>query len=164
MDTGDRIDFHTTRRSTVEDLIDAIRDRTLVVHPKYTVGFNWTIYQESYFIESILMGIPPPQLFVSENKLGVHVLVGGREHVLAAYRFVTGALVAEISRRSLDPSAGLVFRDDDNPLHGKLFDDLDRPIQNRILNCTFTMHIFANWKEGDEHYELIRSVLDRTSM
>lgn len=49
----------------------------IVIDPDFQRLFRWDIYQRTRFIESILIGIPIPPIFVAEDENGRWELVDG---------------------------------------------------------------------------------------
>lgn len=52
---------------SVSELIAMYRDNELHLHPEFQRFFRWSIEQKSRLIESLLLGIPVPPIFVSER-------------------------------------------------------------------------------------------------
>ncbi|MBE9110609.1 DUF262 domain-containing protein [Nodosilinea sp. LEGE 07298] len=52
---------------SVGELLSMYRDDELDLHPEFQRFFRWNIEQKSKFIESLLLGIPVPPIFVSEQ-------------------------------------------------------------------------------------------------
>ena len=50
---------------SIGEVINLYRDGELVIRPAFQRLFRWTTYQKSRLIESILLGIPIPSIFVS---------------------------------------------------------------------------------------------------
>jgi hypothetical protein len=48
----------------------------------------WTPKQQSELIESILMGIPLPLIYVKEDEKGVYIIVDGRQRLTTLFRFM----------------------------------------------------------------------------
>lgn len=59
----------------------------LIVAPDYQRLFRWTPTQKSRFIESILLGIPTPAIFVAETDTGVWELVDGLQRLSTVLEF-----------------------------------------------------------------------------
>lgn len=72
----------------------------LDIHPEFQRFFRWSHRQKSRLIESILLGIPIPQVFVSQRPDGVWDVVDGVQRLSTIFEFAgllkneTGALVA----------------------------------------------------------------------
>ena len=52
---------------SVSELIAMYRDGELYLHPEFQRFFRWSVEQKSRLIESLLLGIPVPPVFVSER-------------------------------------------------------------------------------------------------
>lgn len=61
------------------------------IHPDFQRFFRWSDHQKSTFIESILLGIPIPPIFVSQRDDGVWDVVDGVQRLSTIYEF-TGIL------------------------------------------------------------------------
>jgi uncharacterized protein with ParB-like and HNH nuclease domain len=49
------------------ELMNLYEDDTLFISPEYQRAFRWKVEQQTKFIESILLGIPVPPIFVAED-------------------------------------------------------------------------------------------------
>lgn len=56
---------------SIGELISLYSDEELDIHPRFQRLFRWSPYQKTRFIESILLNIPIPPIFVSQNEEGV---------------------------------------------------------------------------------------------
>ena len=56
---------------SIGELISIYRDDELDIHPEFQRFFRWSDEQKSRLIESILLGIPLPSIFVSQRDDGV---------------------------------------------------------------------------------------------
>ena len=63
------------------ELINMYRDGELAIHPAYQRLFRWSDAQKSKLIDSILLGIPIPSIFVSQREDGVWELVDGLQRI-----------------------------------------------------------------------------------
>lgn len=60
----------------------------LDIHPEFQRFFRWSPRQKSRLIESILLGIPIPQIFVAQRPDGVWDVVDGLQRLSTIYQFV----------------------------------------------------------------------------
>ena len=58
------------------------------IHPEFQPFFRWTPYQKSRLIESLLLGIPIPPIFVSQSGDGVWEVVDGLQRLSTIYEFM----------------------------------------------------------------------------
>lgn len=72
---------------SVGELMNVYRDGELIVNPEFQRLFRWTPYQKSHFIESLLIGIPIPSIFVFEQPSGAWELIDGLQRVSTILEF-----------------------------------------------------------------------------
>lgn len=73
---------------SVGELINLYHDNDLKIRPEFQRLFRWTLEQQSRFIESILLGIPLPSIFVAADQSGVWELVDGLQRISTIFKFV----------------------------------------------------------------------------
>ena len=87
---------------SVGELMNVYRDEELVVNPEFQRLFRWTPYQKSHFIESLLIGIPIPSIFVFEQPSGAWELIDGLQRVSTILEF--SGLLKNAAGESVKPS------------------------------------------------------------
>src|SRR5688500_3749264 len=107
---------------SVGELMNLYRDGELDIHPEFQRFFRWSPLQKSRFIESLLLGIPIPSIFVHQRMDGVWDVIDGLQRLSTIFEFV-GALKNEegdlIPPSTLEPTdylpslAGKVWESDD---------------------------------------------------
>lgn len=73
------------------EIINLYRDQELIINPDFQRYFRWTNRQRSRLIESILLGIPIPSIFVYQTNDGKWEIVDGLQRVSTILEF-TGEL------------------------------------------------------------------------
>lgn len=63
------------------EIMNLYKNNELFIRPEYQRLFRWSIKQKTALIESILLGIPIPPIFVAEDKNGVWELVDGLQRI-----------------------------------------------------------------------------------
>ena len=106
---------------SIGELINLYQDGELDVHPEFQRFFRWTPEQKSRLIESILLGIPIPSIFVSQREDGVWDVIDGLQRLSTIFQLVgilkdeEGQLVEplRLSRTKYLPSLeGLIWNGD----------------------------------------------------
>lgn len=69
------------------EIINIYNDKLLIVDPEYQRTFRWSAYQQTKFIESVLLGIPIPPIFVAEDSNGVWEIVDGLQRTSTILSF-----------------------------------------------------------------------------
>jgi hypothetical protein len=73
---------------SIGEIINIYRDREMDLHPEFQREFRWKPYQKSKLIESILLGIPLPSIFVAQRKDGIWDVVDGLQRLSTIMSFV----------------------------------------------------------------------------
>ena len=71
-----KVDFNSYDIS-VKELLSLVRDGTIDIAPEYQRQFRWKEDRQSELIESVLLGIPIPNLFMATNADGTWELIDG---------------------------------------------------------------------------------------
>lgn len=72
---------------SVGEFMSMYRDDELVVSPPFQRLFRWTPLQKAHLIESLLIGIPIPPVFVYEQPSGVWELIDGLQRISTILEF-----------------------------------------------------------------------------
>ena len=97
-----RRDIRTDSYSmSIGEWISIYEKNEIDIHPEFQRFFRWSDYQKSAFIESILLGIPIPPIFVSQRNDGVWDVVDGLQRLSTIYEFV-GLLKKEDPEEELE--------------------------------------------------------------
>jgi len=73
---------------SIGEIASLYKDDELDIHPEFQRIFRWTILQKSKLIESILLGIPIPSIFVSQREDGVWDVVDGLQRLSTIFEFM----------------------------------------------------------------------------
>lgn len=72
---------------TFGELMNMYEEGTFFISPEYQRAFRWDTYQQSQFIESILLGIPIPPIYIAVEKNGKWELVDGLQRISSIFSF-----------------------------------------------------------------------------
>lgn len=70
----------STLKTMVEDQIR--------LNPEFQRRDRWDVKKQSRFVESIIMNVPIPPVFLGEDKYGSYVVLDGRQRLTAIYEFL----------------------------------------------------------------------------
>ena len=73
---------------SVGELISIYRDGDLDIHPEFQRFYRWSEEQKSRFVESILLGIPIPSIFVSQREDGVWDVIDGLQRLSTIFQLI----------------------------------------------------------------------------
>ena len=60
----------------------------IIINPEFQRLYRWSHYQKTRFIESIIIGIPIPPIFVAEDENGRWEVVDGLQRLSTIFSFV----------------------------------------------------------------------------
>lgn len=112
---------------TVHDVLRRINTGRFVMNPDFQRDFIWPKDKQSKLVESVIMRIPLPVLYLAEDEQGRMIVVDGLQRLSTFKRFVDNDLKLK-----------LPHRDD---LHGKSFGDLSPKLQNRVEDCNLILYV-----------------------
>jgi len=132
-----------TQARTVDLLLTRLREGELNLSPDFQRRANiWDEKRKTSLIESMLLRIPIPSLYVSENKDGDYTVVDGLQRLCAIAHFVKVDALNKSLKTQLNPLRldleGLQSLQEHKD---KSFADLPRPLQRRINETELTLHV-----------------------
>jgi len=80
------------------EIISMYQNREIDINPDFQRYYRWSNTQKSRFIESLLLGIPTPSIFVYQRNDGIWELVDGLQRISTILEFV-GELREEKSKK-----------------------------------------------------------------
>lgn len=137
-----KIDVITQAR-TVDLLLTRLREGEMDLSPDFQRRANiWDEKRKTSLIESILLRIPIPSFYVSENKAGDYTVVDGLQRLCAIAHFVDVDALNKSLDRKLNPlRLEFVGLQSLQEYGGKSFSELPRPLQRRINETELTLHV-----------------------
>ncbi|HOO53802.1 MAG TPA: DUF262 domain-containing protein [Methanothrix sp.] len=120
----------------LKSLTELVTSRQIDLSPAYQRRSRWNNNKKSKLIESFLMNVPVPPIFLNEDKYGQYSVIDGKQRLIAISDFLRGRLVLE----------GLeIFSD----INGMSFDDLPHPLQN-VIKMRPTLRAIIILRQSDE--------------
>ena len=122
-------EVHTTEmKMSIGEIINIYRDEEIIIRPEFQRLFKWDIYQKSRFIESILIGIPIPSIFVQQDENGLWEVIDGLQRISTILQFV-GELQGEkpealVKTKFLPSLEGVYF---------KKFNDIEKSLEEKNI-------------------------------
>jgi len=127
------VDFDTSDIQ-LQDLVRMVRDGEIFVAPAYQRKFRWDDIRCSQLIESLMLGIPVPNLFMATNPNFTWEVVDGMQRLSTMVKFLGEADL----RARLDLNGPLRLQELKKLKHynGLTFDELPSHIQRHIRTRT----------------------------
>lgn len=96
-----------TRDFPVETIVSRFRSDNFFI-PPYQREFVWNDEDQSKFVESVIMGLPIPMMFLAEDEEGTFEIVDGAQRIQTLERFISNDLKL-IKLKKLDRLTGFHF-------------------------------------------------------
>ena len=144
---------------SIGEWISLYESKEVDIHPEFQRFFRWSASQKTRLIESILLGIPVPQIFVAQRPDGVWDVVDGLQRLSTIYQLVgvlTGADDLPLPALVLQGTKYLPG------LEGKKWDDSNlsdslTPAQRLIIKRTkIAVSIILRESNENSKYELFQ--------
>lgn len=73
---------------SVGEVLNLYKDNELDIHPEFQRVFRWIPQQKSRLIESLLLGIPLPPIYVASNENGIWEVIDGVQRLSTIFEFM----------------------------------------------------------------------------
>lgn len=80
--------FRDAYQMSIGELINIYKDGEMDIHPEFQRVFRWSESQKTKLIESIMLNIPIPSIFVSQNDEGIWDIIDGVQRLSTIFQFV----------------------------------------------------------------------------
>lgn len=131
------------------ELMDMYEQGELIINPDYQRAFRWSQGKESRFIESLVLGMPIPPIFVIEQDDGKYELIDGLQR-LSSYFHFRGKLELNAFDRQIAKGESLILTDCDivRELNKQQHDNLPTAIQIRLKRHFIRVEVIG--KDSDQ--------------
>ncbi|SRR5258706_2080186 len=117
-------------------LTDLISSKTIDLSPEYQRRYRWDDERKSRLIESFLMNVPVPPVFLNEDSYGQYSVIDGKQRLNTVSEFIRGRLILK----------GLkIFSD----INGLSFDALPSKLQS-VIKTRPTLRAIIILRQSDE--------------
>lgn len=121
----------------------------IIINPEFQRFYRWTEYQKTRFLESVILGIPIPPIFVAEDDSGRWELVDGLQRLSTILSFF-GLLKTMPEKNNWSMEDGELVKS----LEGFSCDELPLKYQLNIKRATCRIEIIKWDSEYDMRFEL----------
>ena len=146
IEKGDKY-LKTSIEKTSIDEIEFLQG--IVLSPDYQRSYRSSIQEESSIIESLLIGIPIPEIFLvinSRNDIQIRHVMDGQHRLNAIYRYINNQF----------PLKNLEILRNDSLYDNKKFSELQKKDKIKILGSHLSILEFSNFNNSEIEIELFK--------
>jgi len=147
----------TTLDLSFNELVDMYKSKELNISPEFQRLFQWSEGARSRFVESLLLEMPVPPIYVIEQEDGKYVLIDGLQRI-SSYLHMRG----ELEAKHLDPEVKLGEKlrltdcDIVRELNGKTIDDLGTALQIRLKRAFVSVKVVRKGSDPRFRYYMFK--------
>ena len=122
--------------NTVEVLKLKIDNNEINLKPEFQRDFVWDINRASLFIDSLLLGLPIPSIFLGKSKEDEnYIVIDGQQRLKSAYFYIDGSFISN-DTKVVFSLKNLPDREWNGKTYAELDDRFKKRIRNAVLNTT----------------------------
>lgn len=133
------------------ELYDMYKNKELTISPDYQRLFRWEEEKQSRFVESLILEMPVPPIFVIETDDGVYELIDGLQRI-SSYLHFRGEWLGETNDKFLKLQGCDIVKD----LNGLTFDNLPKALQIKIKRSFVRMEVIKKESEISLKYHMFK--------
>ncbi|MDR7151516.1 hypothetical protein J2W49_003492 [Hydrogenophaga palleronii] len=137
------------------ELVDMIESNELNIQPDFQRLFQWTTGTQSRFIESLLLEMPIPPIYVIESEENKYLLIDGLQRI-SSYLHFRGKLDAP--ENGVEKGQLLTLSDCDivPAFNGLTFDDLPTSLQIRLKRYFVRVEVVRHGSDPQYQYYMFK--------
>ena len=135
------------------ELMDMYESGELIIDPEYQRMFRWNEVKQSQFIESLILELPVPPIFVIETKDNEYELIDGLQRI-SSYLHFRGKLPLDENNKT--KYLTLQSCDILEELEGKKYDDLPKAIQIRLKRNFIRVEVIRKENNNKLRYYMFK--------
>jgi len=142
------------------ELLDMYNNQELIIDPDYQRMFRWSDEKQSMFIESLILEMPLPPIFVIEREEGNYELIDGLQRISTylhfRYKDIDEGIRKDFSSDRIKEELSLTGCDIVKELNDYTFDDLPRAIQLKLKRNFIRMEVLRKETDTNLRYHMFK--------
>lgn len=141
------------------ELYDMYKDGELTIAPDYQRLFRWEEEKQSRFVESLILEMPVPPIFVIETDDGIYELIDGLQRISSYLHFRgerLGVVDEDDGNEDLEDYLHLQGCDIVPDLNGLTFNELPKALQIKIKRSFVRMEVIKKESETALKYHMFK--------
>ncbi len=142
------------------ELLDMYNNQELIINPDYQRMFRWPDEKQSMFIESLILEMPLPPIFVIEEQEGIYELIDGLQRISTylhfRYKDIDEKIRKDFGTDRINSELVLTDCDIVKELNDYTFDDLPRAIQLKLKRNFIRMEVLRKETDTNIRYHMFK--------
>lgn len=142
------------------ELLDMYNNRELIINPDYQRMFRWSEEKQSMFIESLILEMPLPPIFVLEGEDGNYELIDGLQRISTylhfRYKDIEENIRKDFNAETIQAELTLIGCDIVKELNGYTFDNLPRSIQLKLKRNFIRVEVLRKETDTNLRYHMFK--------
>lgn len=142
------------------ELLDMYNNQELIIDPDYQRMFRWSDEKQSMFIESLILEMPLPPIFVIEREEGNYELIDGLQRISTylhfRYKDIDEVIRKDFCSDRINAELSLIGCDIVKELNEYTFDDLPRAIQLKLKRNFIRMEVLRKETDTNLRYHMFK--------
>ena len=136
------------------ELLDMYESEELIIDPDYQRLFRWDDEKQSRFIESLILEMPVPPIFVIETSDNVYELIDGLQRI-SSYLHFRGITIKDGYKNDND-FLKLEGCDIIKDINGLTYNDLPKPIQIKMKRNFIRVEVLRKQSDQMLRYHMFK--------
>lgn len=143
----------------IADFISWKRQKKLILSPEFQRRSVWKKGAKSFFIDTIVRGLPIPIIFIRDKRIDINdfeairEVIDGQQRLRTVLGFISPKLLEDYDP---DRDKFEVLKSHNKDLAGKTFQQLPDDVKERILEYEFNVHILPTRMDDREVIQIFR--------
>jgi hypothetical protein len=146
-DKRKNIHFNIPTRK-ISDIHHSYKTNELDPRPPFQRGFVWDMKKASRLVESVLLNVPVPPIYTSQEEDMTEIVIDGQQRLLSLFSFIDGKFPNDQKDFKL---RGLQVLKE---LNNKIFKDLDKPTQRALEGYGLQTIVITKDSDRDVKFEI----------
>jgi len=116
-------------------IYDMVEKKSINITPHYQRRDRWSVEKQSALIESFIINVPVPPIYLSEDDYGIYTVIDGKQRITAIYDYLSGKLNLKDLKKIPE-------------LNGVSFNDLPTQLKNALTIRPF-IRVITLLKQSD---------------
>ena len=142
------------------ELLDMYNNQELIINPDYQRMFRWSDEKQSMFIESLILEMPLPPIFVIESEDGIYELIDGLQRISTylhfRYKDIDESIRKDFCSDRIHSELKLIGCDIVKGLNEYTFDDLPRAIKLKLKRNFIRMEVLRKETDTNLRYHMFK--------